>query len=61
MYVERLGKSSLTFKLIGKKDNKIETFSAKLVCCFVSRPDNAVIEPPKDYREKIENYIANCE
>ncbi len=60
VYVEKMGKSSIAYKIIGKKDREIESFNALLVCCIINRPDNKVIAIPDDYREKINNYISRC-
>jgi len=57
VYVEKYGTSSLTFKLLGERDDGILSFEANYVCCIISRPDNKVISIPSDMLNRIKKYI----
>lgn len=55
--IEKLGRASLTFQIIGVRSDGIASFKTRFVCCFV---DNRSMKPasiPPDFRRRIEEYI----
>lgn len=60
--VERMGRSSLTFGLTGRKEEDgTPCFRATYVCTLVSmQPAMHAIPIPEDQRAVIEQYIARC-
>lgn len=57
VFVEKIGRSSLTFKLLGERDDGKESFIASFICCMISRPDNEVIAIPEQMLQPIIKYI----
>jgi 4-hydroxybenzoyl-CoA thioesterase len=58
--VERAGRASITFNVLGDRDDGIRSFTAKLTACAVDNRVQQSIEIPMEWRERIEAYIARC-
>lgn len=55
--VEKLGNASLTFHVIGKRNNIETSFEARFVCCMVNNKSMKPVRIPDDIRARIEAYI----
>lgn len=59
--VERAGRASVTFNILGDRDDGIRSFEAKLTACAVDNREQKSIGIPPEWRERIEDYLARCE
>lgn len=58
--VERAGRASITFNILGDRDDGIRSFTARLTACAVDNREQKSIEIPPEWRERIEDYMARC-
>lgn len=58
--VVRAGRASITFNILGDRDDGVRSFTAQLTACAVDNREQKSIEIPPEWREKIEDYIARC-
>jgi 4-hydroxybenzoyl-CoA thioesterase len=56
VHVERLGRASLTLRVLGRKEDGTETFDARHTCCFVNSQSMTAIPVPPEFRTTIEAY-----
>ncbi len=59
--VESLGRSSVTFLVMGRDNEGRDMFRAKLISCFVSRPAFKSIAIPGEFRDRIVAYQDACD
>jgi len=58
--VESMGRSSLTFDVVGKRDDDQISFESRFVCSMVRKSTMRSINIPQDLRRVIEDYISSC-
>ena len=58
--VERAGRASITFNVIGERDDGVRSFTGTLVCCVVAAGEMKPMEIPAPWRERIDHYTARC-
>lgn len=58
--VERAGRASITFNILGDRDDGVRSFTTRLVCCAVDNREMKSIDLPAEWRERIEHYAARC-
>ena len=58
--IEKLGRSSLTFNVVGLRNGNEVSFEARFVSSMVEKPALRSIRIPQEYRSKIEAYMAAC-
>lgn len=58
--VEKMGRSSLTFNVTGKRNGKEISFESRFVCSMVRKSTMQSIAIPKEQRENVNNYIQEC-
>ena len=58
--VERMGRSSLTFNVVGKRNDDQISFESKFVCSMVRKSTMRSINIPQELRQVIDDYIARC-
>ncbi len=56
VYVENIGRSSITFRLSGHRDDGVECYAGRFVCVVVTRDGEKPIPIPEDMRKCIEEY-----
>ena len=59
--VERMGRSSLTFAVIGHRNGEELCFESRFVCSMVKKSTMKSIEIPPDLRQRVEDYMVACE
>jgi len=58
--VNRIGRSSATYVVVGTDDEGRHYFRATLVACFIARPDFRSAPIPDDIRQRMTAYQAAC-
>lgn len=58
--VERAGRASITFAVSGERSDGVQSFTGRMVCCAIATGELKSIEIPKDWRERIDDYMARC-
>jgi len=58
--VERAGRASITFNVLGDRDDGVRSFTTRLTACAVDNREQKSIEIPPEWRERIEDYMARC-
>ena len=58
--VERMGRSSLTFNVVGKRDDDQISFESRFVCSMVRKSTMRSISIPQELRRTIDDYISGC-
>lgn len=58
--VEQLGRSSLVFKVVGRRNGDEISFDSKFVCSMVQKSTMRSISIPQELRQKVEKYMAAC-
>jgi 4-hydroxybenzoyl-CoA thioesterase len=59
--VETLGRSSITFLVTGRDDAGPDIFRAKLVSCFIAKPEFKATVIPDEFRDRILAYQKACD
>jgi 4-hydroxybenzoyl-CoA thioesterase len=59
--VERAGRASITFNILGDRDDGVRSFVTRLVCCAVDNRAMKSIDIPAEWRERIQGYMARCD
>ena len=58
--VERMGRSSLTFNVVGKRDDDRVSFESRFICSMVRKSTMRSISIPQELRQTIDDYISDC-
>jgi len=58
--VERMGRSSLTFCVIGTRDDGQVSFESRFICSMVRKSTMRSISIPQDLRRIIDDYVSAC-
>lgn len=58
--VLRAGRSSISFNVVGERDDGVCSFTGTLVCCVVATGEMRPMEIPADWRQRIDHYAAHC-
>ena len=58
--VEKMGRSSLTFNVIGRRNGEEISFESRFVCSMVRKSTMQSIVIPEEQRENVNNYIQEC-
>lgn len=58
--VEKMGRSSLTFNVVGKRNGEETSFESRFVCSMVRKSTMRSISIPEELRQDVNNYIAQC-
>ena len=61
VYVQKLGNTSVTFRVIMHNHEGVKCVDASTVNVFVNNQTMTKIDIPADYRARIEQYMADCE
>lgn len=59
--IDRIGRSSIAFKLIGERDDGVVSFESKYICSVVEIPGYQSISIPDEFRTRINDYMHLCE
>ncbi|CUW39333.1 putative Thioesterase [Magnetospirillum sp. XM-1] len=58
--IDKLGDTSMTFRLEGEDEGGAIYFRAKYVSCVIDFTRNQAMEIPADWRSKIQAYMSKC-
>lgn len=58
--VEKMGRSSLTFNVIGRRNGEETSFESRFICSMVRKSTMQSIAIPDEQRENVNNYIKEC-
>ncbi len=58
--IEKVGRSSFTYKVLGKRSDGIESFSASITAVWINCDTFKPVSIPPEYRDKIEAYAGIC-
>ena len=58
--VERMGRSSLTFNVVGKRNGEEISFESRFICSMVRTSTMRSISIPGPLRQNVNNYMAKC-
>lgn len=60
LHIDKLGETSITFRLEGKDDRGNIYFRARYVSCITDFAQDKAIEIPADWRSRMQAYMAGC-
>lgn len=58
--VERAGRASIAFNVLGDRDDGVRSFDARLVICAVDTRQLKTTAIPADWRARIDDYVERC-
>lgn len=58
--VERMGRSSLTFNVIGKRNGDEISFESRFICSMVRKSTMQSISIPAELRHNVDRYMLEC-
>lgn len=58
--VERAGRASITFNILGDRGDGVRSFTTRLTCCAVDNKEMKSVDIPAEWRQRIEHYIERC-
>lgn len=59
--VERAGRASITFSVSGMRNDGVQSFSGRMVCCAIKTSEMKATDIPPEWRKRIEQYTDLCE
>lgn len=58
--VERAGRASISFKILGDRGDGVRSFTTRLICCTVDNKEMKSVDIPVEWRQRIEGYVERC-
>lgn len=58
--VERMGRSSLEFNVVGKRNGEEISFESRFICSMVQKSTMQSISIPQELRQNVDQYLLRC-